>query len=318
MRKVAIVGVEGAGKTVMLAGLGELCKRPDEHGYFLSPKNYSTFQYVREKIEKMKTGQWPTATPEDLMQGLDWTLKKQIPNAKPIEVCSLSCLDFAGEVYRGAFCAEYTHEESEEEKSLKQYIHDCDDLIVLINLKDVITNGLQDGRVRQSMWITNAILEYALECNPKGKAKRAAIVLSQADSYRSTIESCGGAVGVLQRYLPYVANEYDWLDIFDVSTVDRVITDDDGNACPPPDFQLTPLKPIMEWIYKGAEKHGGSELKREHSKPVYRAIKSAEPRKIPEDNGVKKKSKAQEVGEGLGGLVMLVILIIKIMKGCSS
>ena len=40
MKKVAIVGVEGSGKTVMLAGLGELYARPDENGFFLAPKDY--------------------------------------------------------------------------------------------------------------------------------------------------------------------------------------------------------------------------------------------------------------------------------------
>lgn len=35
MKKVVIVGVEGSGKTVMLAGLGELYSRLDEQGYFL-------------------------------------------------------------------------------------------------------------------------------------------------------------------------------------------------------------------------------------------------------------------------------------------
>ena len=34
MKKVAIVGVEGSGKTVMLAGLGDLYTYPDEEGYF--------------------------------------------------------------------------------------------------------------------------------------------------------------------------------------------------------------------------------------------------------------------------------------------
>ena len=39
MKKVAIVGVEGSGKTVMLAGLGELYAHPDGDGFFLAPKN---------------------------------------------------------------------------------------------------------------------------------------------------------------------------------------------------------------------------------------------------------------------------------------
>ncbi|MBR0505136.1 MAG: four helix bundle suffix domain-containing protein [Kiritimatiellae bacterium] len=44
MKKVAIVGVEGSGKTVMLA---------DEEGYFLAPKNFGTAAY----------GEWETWRP---------------------------------------------------------------------------------------------------------------------------------------------------------------------------------------------------------------------------------------------------------------
>ena len=60
MKKVAIVGVEGSGKTVMLAGLGELYSHADENGYFLGPKNYQTASYVAEKIARMRRGEWPT------------------------------------------------------------------------------------------------------------------------------------------------------------------------------------------------------------------------------------------------------------------
>ena len=71
MKKVAIVGVEGSGKTVMLAGLGDLYSRPDDKGYFLAPKNFGTAAYVAEKIERMRKGEWPGATVDDTMQGLD-------------------------------------------------------------------------------------------------------------------------------------------------------------------------------------------------------------------------------------------------------
>ena len=53
MKKVAIVGVEGSGKTVMLAGLGDLYTNPDEEGLYLSPKNYETATYVSEKIARI-------------------------------------------------------------------------------------------------------------------------------------------------------------------------------------------------------------------------------------------------------------------------
>ena len=252
MKKVAIVGVEGSGKTVMLAGLGDLYTYPDEEGYFLAPKNFGTAAYVNEKIARMRKGEWPSATAGDEMQGLDWTLKRREPGVrKPAEkVCEVSFLDFAGEVYRAAYGISSGGDASlkEQAEELKQYVCGADELIVLINLRDVITNGLRDTRVQEAMWITKSILDTALGDAAGTDAPRAAIVLSQADSYASTIESCGGARGVLRRHLPHVANDYDWLDVFAVNAVDKTELDNDGNVVPAADFTTKGLVPILKWV----------------------------------------------------------------------
>ena len=262
IRKVSIVGVEGSGKTVMLAGLGELYSHPDGEGYFLSPKNFQTASYVSAQIARMRKGGWPGATAGDEMMGLDWTLRRrQGKGKKPKDVCEVSCLDFAGEVYRFAFGI---HQEqvpldlSDEVSKLKDYIGDADDLIVLVNLRDVIVHGDQNPRVQESKWITNAILSYALDGKDVRKAPRSAIVLSQADSYLETIKACGGAEGVLSKYLPHVANNYDWLDIMAVSVVDKTQTDNDGNVVPASDFKLDQLRLLMDWIREGFENGGGN------------------------------------------------------------
>ena len=252
MKKVAIVGVEGSGKTVMLAGLGDLYTYPDEDGYFLAPKNFGTAAYVAEKIERMRKGEWPSATAGDEMQGLDWTLSRQKDGGRgrPENVCEVSFLDFAGEVYRAAYGISNGGDASlkEQAEELKQYVCGADELIVLINLRDVITNGIGDKRVQESMWITKSILDMALDEEDGRKAPRAAIVLSQADSYAETIKACGGALGVLKKYLPYVANSYGWLDVFSASAVDKTDLDDNGNMVPAADFTAKGLLPIMRWI----------------------------------------------------------------------
>ena len=258
MKKVAIVGVEGSGKTVMLAGLGDLYTYPDEEGYFLAPKNFGTAAYVAEKIERMRKGEWPVATAGDEMQGLDWTLKRRKTGVKgrPESVCEVSFLDFAGEVYRAAYGISGADDASlkEQAEELKQYVCGADELIVLINLRDVITNGLRDKRVQEAMWITKSILDTALGDDTGEKAPRAAIVLSQADSYSETIKTCGGALGVLEKYLPHVANDYGWLDVFAANAVDKTALDDDGNVVPAADFTTQGLLPIMKWIRGGGSR----------------------------------------------------------------
>ena len=260
MKKVAIVGVEGSGKTVMLAGLGDLYTYPDEEGYLLVPKNFSTAAYVAEKIERMRKGEWPAATADDVMEGLDWTLKRRIQDGRlrPETICEVSFLDFAGEVYRTAFGVGAGNASlAEQAEELKRYVREADDLLVLINLRDVIVHGIRDRRVQEAMWITKAILDAALAEESGRKAPRAAIVLSQADSYADTIKDCGGAQGVLRKHLPYVAYDYEWLDVFAASAVDKTKLDDDGNAVPAEDFTSQGLLPIMTWIRGEKVSDGG-------------------------------------------------------------
>ena len=252
MKKVAIVGVEGSGKTVMLAGLGELYARPDENGFFLAPKDESTASFVSSKIARMRNGEWPLATSEDAMQGLDWELRRQTdPECRPLVFSEVSFLDFPGEVYRKAFGSKDRASRTDASASVAQlnhYIQTADDLIVLVNLRDVITNGLGDKRVWESMWITKSILDSVFDKSARKRAPRTAIVLSQADSYNDTILSCGGPKGVLEKYLPNVASSYGFLDVMAVSAVGRTNLDDQGNVIPSRNFQLNGLEPVMTWI----------------------------------------------------------------------
>ena len=362
MKKVAIVGVEGSGKTVMLAGLGELYSHPDEDGYFLAPKNYATASYVAEKINRMRRGEWPVATAEDVMQGLDWTFKRrQGGRQRPEDVCEVSCLDFAGEVYRLAFGIRQgaiPGDLADEVAALKKYIRNADDLIVLINLRDIIAQGPQEPRVQESMWITNEILSYALDETGGRRAPRAAIVLSQADSYAETIKACRGPQGVLARYLPHVANNYSWLDILAASAVDKTMLDDNGNEVPSPDFQSEKLRAIMGWIRAGFEAVettstvGADAQLHFHCPRCYEKIEAtadmvgakgecptcgnritvpppgATPATPPSHPQSKQpppsvatpkpdnKGKGETWGETLSGLVILIIIISRIIKGC--
>ena len=258
MKKVAIVGVEGSGKTVMLACLGELYSRADSMGYYLKPKNFPTATYVMEKVQRMRHGEWPAATAEDVMQGLEWELKRKIKGQKPIQICEVSCLDFAGEVYRKAFGINQNDADltlANEVMALKRYISDADELIVLINLRDVITRDRGDPRVEEAWWIPKKILEYVDDDKLGHKPTRAAIVLSQADSYRDTIAKLGGPSEVLDKYLPEFWAPNNWRNVFEVSAVDKTILDNDGCSVPAPDFQPIGLIPIMEWIIKSEGRH---------------------------------------------------------------
>lgn len=293
MRKVAIVGVEGSGKTVLLAGLGDLYSRPDEQGYFLSPKDFNTNKYVGGLVSRLRSGKWPAATAEDVFQRLEWTLKRSRGGmGRPDEICEISCLDFAGEVYRKAFIepdGEVSTALNRQIESLWDYIKRADDLIVLINLSDVISHGVKGRRTEEALWVTNALLSAALKERPGRLSPRVVVVLSQADNYRETIRACGGAKATLEKYLPHFYYSFDWLEMFEVCSVDKTGLNDDGVVVPAKDFTFNGLKPIMDWILRGGT--GGS--------------RSADPPRPPKKKEVVEKSSSGGV-EALDGLFGLL------------
>ncbi len=266
----------------MLAGLGDLYSRPDDKGYFLAPKDFNTSSYVAELMGRLRNGIWPAATADDVFQDLEWTLRRRSDTGgRPTDICELSCLDFPGEVYRKAFVEnantvagitltdtgkKVPEEMHRQIENLWNYIERADSLIVLVNLGDVITHGLADRRVHESIWVTSAILEQALKERPGRVIPKTAIVLSQADIYEATIKECGGAKGALEKYLPHVHNSYGWLDAFAAYTVDKTRLDDDGAVVPDPAFTTEGLRPIMDWLLgKDAQQE---ETKKQKRRPL--------------------------------------------------
>ena len=324
MKRVAIVGVEGSGKTVMLAGLGELYSHPDAEGYFLAPKNSETASYVWDVIGRMRKGEWPSATAEDVMCGLDWTIKRNRGEGrKPKVVGELSCLDFAGEVYRAAFIKsdaepdpkkEEDSDLSKQVKELQDYIRRADAILVLINLRDVIANGFWDRRVQEAMWITNAILNKVLGDDAQS-GPRAAIVLSQADCYADTIRECGGEKKVLCRHLPHVYNNYSWLDVFSVSSVDRTVLDADGNRVPAHDFTMTGLKPIMDWVLKGLQGDDESTHHKEFKPKEFEVSSSPETNTHKESDSRRVSGWREEIAPGMDSEVILGCIALLVVIG---
>lgn len=251
-RSVAVVGVEGSGKTVLLAALGDQYESPNKSGYFLSPKNFATASYVHRQVARLKEGEWPSATNEDALIGLDWEVRQRIPGNRPKVLMMLSFLDFAGEVYREAFIQGRTGSGQKDDpvSKLRDFIAQADDIVVLVNLRDVITNGPADLRAEETSWVTKAILDFAIPPEGSERQVRAAIVLSQADTYRATIKKCGGAQEALRKYLPHVAYNYDWLDVFEVSSVDDTKLDADGNIVPSGNFSSLGVEPLFNWMLR--------------------------------------------------------------------
>lgn len=75
--KIAIVGMAGSGKTVLISTLANTLSQMEDKGIILSPtgKNCSqTLQCVQEKLKQFNSGKWPSSIPSDELSHLKWEL----------------------------------------------------------------------------------------------------------------------------------------------------------------------------------------------------------------------------------------------------
>lgn len=248
MSKIAIVGVEGSGKTVLMTVLGEKYQTPDQYGLFLSPETRETSDFHRVNLGKLENGEWPIETPHDSVRSLRWTLQRKDENDGSIVMADLNFLDFAGEIYREAFdgAADGTGGQWVDEcETLRRHVKESDVLIVLVNLRNVVLK-MTDERTNQVVWLSKGIVDYAKR---ELKIPHVALAFTQVDAYREVIEDQGGDLkAVLQKYLPDVSNVYSNLPLFALSAVDKTKRGDDGLLRPAPGFGSKGLEELVHWI----------------------------------------------------------------------
>lgn len=257
MKKIAIVGVEGSGKTVLMAAMGDKYKSPDANGIYLKPVNRETFEYCERLMGQMQDGKWPIATGRDITDNLRWTLTRKVADGDDDRIAELSFLDFGGEIYRLAFGGGVHDEPDEDTKNaitqLRSHVEEAEVLIVLVNLSDIINGKRNEERTIEMNWLSQAILSFAYD---KAKKSSVALVFTQADSYAEIITDCGDLRGVLTRYMPTVDTSYGKrLSLFSVAAVNRTVFVSDGSGfqVPSPDFKPQGLEKLVSWVVDSVE-----------------------------------------------------------------
>ena len=268
-RKVAIVGVEGSGKTVLMVSWGRHYQSPDRNGYFLAPiGEQNTDGYIAQEMAKMRDGRWPMATPKDAEIRLDWRLGgTDDPIGK-----QLSFVDFGGELYREAFKdgPEATMKmpattflnpnvraaDETGVAKLRRHIRDCHALVILINLRDFINDpNRENERTREMFSVIFCLMEIM---RLRGKQDRIALVFSQADSYREILKR-EGLSKAYSHYLEYIAGSYPRVALFAVSAVNKMRYVN-GVPGPAEDFKPEGLEALTAWLAWQQTKVKGFEL----------------------------------------------------------
>lgn len=238
MSKVAIVGVEGSGKTVLMAALADLFGKPLANSPYLMPENQSAFSFMTMIPHKMKQEhQWPSATAIVSMKHLKWTIR-----IGQDVLMDLEMLDYPGELYRLAFGERKKEEVApylEQVHEFLEHLVSADILVVLLNLKDAMDIG-GNARNNEAVWLTRGIFDYSKKLP---NIQKRLLVFTQADRYPDELSGPGGLIAAKEKYMPMLHVLYPDLECAAVS----VATDE--SDLPDRTFSATHgVTGLMRWL----------------------------------------------------------------------
>lgn len=197
MPMVAVIGLEGSGKTVLITTLAKRLATINKSGVFLNPQSVTTMKYVENIWSLLQNGQWPPSTSPGEMFDLHWRLEVEGETE-----CELRLVDMAGQDLRKMFGTEMHHASSaipEHMRKLLDYCVNADILLVLVNIQDFV------GSVDRERHLDNqAALKGAIDyLNRKGD-KEVALLFTQYDRYEKSIEAYGGLGPFLMNEMSYI------------------------------------------------------------------------------------------------------------------
>lgn len=249
MGKVAIVGVEGSGKTVLMAGLCECFKQvPGSDDPYLMPENQAAFKFMETVPYMLRVKrQWPAATGIDNLRAMRWTYRCGSEVLETVEM-----LDYPGELYRLAFGdGEEVRKEALEAKrdeinKFLDHLIDADTLLVLLNLSDVMNLG-ENHKNLETVWITRGILSYVKKLK---NVKHTVLVFTQADRYAQELAEAGGPERLYAERLPMLKTLFSNQEVMAVSVVDEM----DASGLPMGVYRKQDCETIMRCILAEQEK----------------------------------------------------------------
>ena len=212
MSRVAIVGVEGSGKTVLMTALADLYGKPSADSPYLMPENQSAFSFMTQIPHKMREAhQWPAATAIASMKHLKWTIR-----IGQNVLMDLEMLDYPGELYRMAFGERKKEEIApylEQVHEFLEHLVTADILVVLLNLRDAMDIGA-NARNNETVWLTRGIFDYSRKLP---NIQKRLLLFTQSDRYPDELSGSGGLVAAKEKYMPMLHVLYPDLECAAVS-----------------------------------------------------------------------------------------------------
>lgn len=243
---VAMIGTEGAGKTVLTAVLAKRLGNP-ESGMFFNPQGPRTLKHVEKVWNILQGGDWPEGNPAGELFELQWKLE-----IDGYYVSDVRFIEAPGNEFRSLFEGEqYDKPSTPELRSLAEYCGQSEIVIFLVNLADFIGKKGWDSKASNE----SAIKAAMDTLSQSGRIRRFCIVITQADLYEGEAELLGDWNAVLKAYLGNVYGAYvqgGKARVFPVSAVcDTIVRDDGGGRMvrvPKAGFSSNGLGDFIDWL----------------------------------------------------------------------
>lgn len=246
---VAIIGMEGSGKTVLATTLAKRLSTIDARGIFLNPQGVATLKYIEGVWRILQSGDWPPSTPQGELFELKW--KFEIVGEL---VSDVRLIDAAGQDLRMLFGDEQINSvESlpEQLRLLAEYCRSAHIVLFLINLGDFVGEGNPEHRTANEAAIKAAMDYLSSECRPR----RVCLVLTQADLYHKLATDRGGWLELVAQTVPYVYGAHlqnGTMAVLPVAAISQttVVVDADGipRRVPVAGFRSAGLGKLADWI----------------------------------------------------------------------
>ena len=238
--RLAVVGCEASGKTVLMAALADYYRPDSANGLCLVPENSATNRFSRALVRQMRSlRQWPSATNPDKTVEMEWSLRSDGET-----IANIDMLEFGGETFRAVFRGEGGEKmRKQSEKTLLDYLSAADSVVVLVSIKELLRDpgsvSLEEfERDTEAMWVTRGLLDFVREKLPGAGV---VIGLTQADRYRGELAAAGGAGKLFASRWPTIASVAHSIPVVEVASVSA--TDENGN--PAEGYSTEGILPVM-------------------------------------------------------------------------
>ena len=249
--KIAIVGMTGAGKTVLISTLAMKMSQMANQGIFLAPvgeNRRQTLRYVQENWQTLNSGKWPPSTSAEEWCRQEWELTTKT-NAAIIRFA-----DCAGQGVQAFFKQEQFDYNSltPDQQYIYNYLRSANVLIFLINMEDILGRSPKQALenaldVDQMFYVLNQKANFP---------RKTALVLSQFDKYRDELKAKydNNLLEYLRANFPQLQEKYinnpnfAVIPIAAVETTQNIIENESAKLVPVEKFLSFNLEMLITWI----------------------------------------------------------------------